>query len=1097
MKNRKKQILCMLFLISLCFLPICSVAQTVTKTFKHETLKNVLKEVERQTGLSIIYKVDEVNESQSITETFKKTPIKVVLSKILDNDLEYLIQNRMIIIQKKGSKTTNQKNTSNLIPISGVIFDVDGKPIIGASIRQKGQKVGAISDISGKFNIQVPEDGMLEVTYVGYQNQVIPIKGKHNFNITLRDNSKLLDEIIVVGYGTQRKVNLTGAVAMITSKDIETSHTSSTSTLLAGRIPGVISMTTTGFPGQGATVSIRGKSSWNNAPVLYVVDGIEIDKSGFDQINIDEIESISVLKDASAAVYGSRAANGVILVTTKRGKEGKPKFTFSTNLGISSPTNYPKLLNAYQYSTLWNEAESNMGYDKNSETDAHLFYTDEQIENAKTESSNWFNETFMKHSLNQKYNMSINGGSSRIKYFMSLGYLKDEGMYKGIDFERYNLRANIDATINKYLDIRLDIEGVERHMKQPQVSASSLFEYVVRRSPLDKIYNSDGSYYDMGNRHPIAERDHSGYDKNQNNTYRAKLGFNFQIPHINDLKLQALFSYVRGSTHSKSFTIPYSLYLLNEDGSVANERIYGKTALSEEMNMGHNLTTTIKLSYDKTFKDHSLSGLLVYEQYDMLGSTLGASRTNYPFTSIDQIFAGGNDDERENWGSASQDARKGFIGRFNYSYKDRYLAEFSFRYDASLKFHPDHRWGFFPSFSLGWRLSEEKFMKDFKNLDNLKIRASYGVLGNDAVGGWQWTTSYSFDNAYIFNQSAIKTIVSGGIPNINLTWEKTASYNLGIDASFYKGLISFEADIFHKRTYDILGSRNASMPGTFGATLPSENYGVVTVNGFELQLNHNNHIGEFNYHIGGNISWARNKVVQEDYATGIEPWNNPIGKTLGYRACFVALGLFQTNEEAAEWPRFKSTQPTAGDVKYADLNNDGILDERDKKVVSAYNNTPEIMFGINMTANWKGFDLNILFQGAAHRNVMLSGFSTQMFINGNSNLPKYLYDDHWSENNKNARYPKAWGADHPINNKTSTFWLFNGDYIRLKDIELGYSIPKNFLTKLGVERLRLYISGNNLFSLNHLPGYDPEKQDGGLNYYPQQKVFNMGLNITF
>jgi hypothetical protein len=358
-------------------------------------------------------------------------------------------------------------------------------------------------------------------------------------------------------------------------------------------------------------------------------------------------------------------------------------------------------------------------------------------------------------------------------------------------------------------------------------------------------------------------------------------------------------------------------------------------------------------------------------------------------------------------------------------------------------------------------------------------------------------TNYSFGNAYIFNQAPIKSIVSGGIPNVDLTWEKTATFNFGVDASIYKGLLAVEADVFYKRTYDILGSRNASMPQTFGATLPSENYGIVKVKGFELQVKHDNKIGDFRYHVGGNVSWSRNKVIEKDYAAGAEPWNIPVGKTMGYRACFVALGLFQSDEEAAAWPRFKGTQPTAGDVKYADLNNDGIMDERDKKVVSPYSNTPEIMFGLNLSASWKGFDFSALFQGAANRNVMLSGFATQMFINGASNLPKYLYEDHWTPDNRDARYPKAWGPDHPSNNKSSTFWLINGNYVRLKNVELGYSISKDLLSRVGVDRLRIYVGGSNLFSIDHMPGYDPEKQDGGPNYYPQQRVFNMGVNITF
>lgn len=1065
---------------------------------RNQTVAEVLKAIENQSDFGFFYNNKHIDVNRRVTVSVNKSSIFKVLSEIFDGtNVTYSVLDKKIVLSTEAQQSVQQKKEP--VKIKGKVTDANGEAVIGASVMEKGSSNGTITDLDGQFTLAVgSEKSTIDVSYIGYQSQTLKTAVGKLLAITLIEDSKLLEEIVVVGYGTQKRVNMTGSVATISSNDIAETHASNASTMLAGRLPGVISTAANGFPGQGASVSVRGSSSWNNAPVLFVIDGVQVDKGAFDAINIDEIESISVLKDASAAVYGSRAANGVILVTTKRGGNGKPKFTFSTNLGISAPTNYPELLNGYEWASLWNEAQTNMGYDQNDPSDTHLFYDSTQLEKVKKESSDWFGETFKKNSINQKYNMSVNGGSDRIRYFMSLGYLNDEGMYDHLNYTRYNLRANIDAKINNYINIRLDLEGRESVVDQPNVDAKSLFEFAVRRSPLYQIYNTDRSYYDMGSRHPVAERDDSGYKKNKENNYRAKLGFDFKIPYVDGLTAKVLFSYVRGANHSKSFLTPYSLYLLGEDGSVANERIFGKTTLEEEMYIGNNLTSAVTLAYSKKFKEHSISGLLVYEQFEALGATLGASRTNFPFTSIDQMFAGGNDDERKNWGSPSQDARKGLIGRFNYDYKGKYLAEFSFRYDGSLKFHPDQRWGFFPSVSLGWRLSEEAFMKNLPHLDNLKIRGSYGVLGNDAVGGWQWQTDYSFtDNNYIFNQNIFKGITSGGIPNVDLTWEKTATYNVGVDASIYKGLLSVEFDMFHKRTYDILGSRNASMPGTFGATLPSENYGVVTAKGFELQLKHTNKVGEVKYNIAGNVSWARNKVVMKDHAAGVNPWDNPVGKPLRYRACFQALGLFATNEEAAAWPRFEGTQPSAGEIKYADLNNDGILDERDKKIVSPYGNTPEIMFGLNLSAAWKGFDFSALFQGAAHRNVMLSSFATQMFINGDSNLPKYLHDDRWTPTNLDAKYPKAWGPDHPTNNKPSTFWLVNGDYIRLKNLEIGYSIPKSILSKAGIERLRVYVGGSNLFSIDHLPGYDPDKEDGGLNYYPQQRVMNMGLNITF
>ncbi|MDY0104078.1 MAG: TonB-dependent receptor [Lentimicrobium sp.] len=1089
---------CKLFFLSFAFIflfPIAGIAQSkVSLRLENATMVEFFKAIEKKSSVRFSFINQDIDTQNDITVNAVDENVETLLDKVLTSK-GYSYKrtgNTYAVVKNPSVKAASSKK------ITGLVTDEIGDPIVGASILIKGSNTGTITDINGIYVVEVENQSQLLISYIGYTQEQIKIGPATQYKTILKEDTRLLDEIVVVGYGSQRKVNMTGSVATISAADIASTQVSSTSSLLGGRLSGVITTNPNGFPGGGSTVSIRGASSWNNAPVLFIIDDVQVDKNAFDALNTEEIESISVLKDASAAVYGSRAANGVILVKTKRGTDGKPRFVFSSNVGIASLTDFPELLNANEYGELWNEAQRNMGFNPENPSDANKFLSPEVISAALIANNNWFNETFKNVTYNQRYNISVNGGSDRIKYFMSLGYLNNEGMYDNLNYSRFNLRTNIDAKVSDNISVRLDLQGYESVTNQPNIEANSLFELVTRRTPFQNIYNADGTYFDMGSRHPVAEVNETGYKLNTTNSYRGKLGFYYTVPFIKGLEASALFSYVKGADFSKSFLKPYSLFLLDNTGAVSNERRFNKTTLEEQMTNGNNFTINYSLNYARQFdKKHDVTGLLVYEQYEATNNVLGAFRTNFPFTSIDYMFAGAADLEQTIWTSPFQDGRRGVIGRFNYNYSGKYLFEYSFRYDGSVKFHPDRRWGYFPSYSAGWRISEEQFMKSIETLDNLKIRGSYGVLGNDAVGGWSWQTDYAFSSNYIFNQTEYKSVTSGGIPNTELTWEKTATMNAGLEFSFFKGLLSGEIDVFNKRTYDVLGSRNNSVPSTFGATLPTENYGEISAKGFELQLGHKHRIGNMNYRIAGNVSWARNEVKIRDFASGIEPWNNPIGKPLNYRLTHQALGIFSTDDEAAAWPRFTGTSPKAGDIKYADINNDGIIDSRDLQIVTPFGNTPEIMFGLNFSANWKGFDASVLFQGAANRNVMLSGFATQMFVNGDSNLPKYLYEDRWTPENLNARFPKAWIGENTVNTRNSTLWLFNGNYVRLKNLEIGYTTPKSISKILGIQALRIYAGGTNLLSFSALKGYDPEKGDGGLNYYPQQRVINLGLNLTF
>lgn len=991
--------------------------------------------------------------------------------------------------------------------VTGTVKDVSGEPLIGVTVLEKGTNNGVVTDFNGHFQLTTGKDAILRFTFIGYKEQEVKATTTA-MNIVLHEDTEVLDEVVVVGYGVQKRANLTGAVATMSSKDITATPVSSISNSLAGMLPGLVATSSSGKPGADASISIRGKSTWGNNSVLTVVDGIVRE---FNSLDPNEVESITILKDASAgAIYGARAANGVILITTKRGTSGKPQFSYNGRVGMQQPTRFPDLMNAYEYAKTNNEGRINMGQSPDDPAFGSMFFTDEQLASYKSGAvgTDWYKETMKSASLQQAHNVSVTGGTDAVKYFFSLGYTNQEGMFDGISFDRYNFRSNVDASITKHLTISVNLDASLSQSKGKDWAENTIFSHVIMARPILTAYNPvNGLPINTTGEHPIEAIRSKGYSKYTKNNFYGTLSFKHNLPFVTEgLSVSGRASYRKFYDFKKVFNVPYKMYDFDENNEIIGTKVVApggmKTELTENFTQTQEITYNLSLNYERQFKQHYVSALLLTEGYVSNGDKLEAYRTNFSSTVIDQLFAGGSS-EINNTGSGSESARLGYVGRINYNYAERYLFEVSARYDGSENFPSGNRFGFFPAFSIGWRLSEEAFWKkmNLTFVDQLKLRGSYGLVGNDRVSAFQYLDKYTYtttDNkaGAIFDGEHQQSILYGKYPNYDITWEKAKIMNLGLDATLWGGMLGVEFDYFNKRTTDILRSRVRSIPGTFGRSLPDENYAEVDNRGFELVLSHYNKIGKVNYGIRGNIAYSDNKARVLDEAANAANYQRYIGRPLDFRTGLVALGLFQSEEEIANAPiQYNDKSVSVGDIRYADLNGDGVVNDYDKTVLSYNSGTPKLTFGMNLTANWAGFDFSALLQGAAKVDIMMTKDARNMFNNGgNSNSFAFMLD-YWTPDNPNAEFPRAYVGPNPNNNRDSSFWLKNTNYVRLKSMELGYTIPG--IQSSGIQKLRVYISGYNLLTFSSFKHFDPEITTGNGAYYPQQRTFNLGASITF
>ncbi|MES2276120.1 MAG: TonB-dependent receptor [Bacteroidota bacterium] len=1074
-------------------------AQNINLNLNNVTLDKVFKKIKAQSGYSFLYNTQMLKEAHPVDISVTNATLNEVLEKCFAGQpVAYTIDQNTIIVRKRP---VVQAEALKPVTITGTVTDEKGLSLPGVNIHVENSKTATATDVNGLYKINVEDNATLIFTYVGYATQTIAVNGRDKIDVVMKDAGTALTEVVVVGYGTQKRASITGAIASVSAAEVKQSPTSNLSNALAGLLPGLTLVNGSGRPGSGSSVAIRGKGTFGNSSALFVVDGIV---RPFDQIDPNEVESISVLKDAAAAaVYGARAANGVILVTTKRGHTGKPKFSYNSYIGVQQPTQYPKLMSAYDYAVSNNVARLNNGAIAAGNP---LFYTDQQLQDfasGKT-GTNWYDVSFKKNPIQTQHNMNVDGGSEAIKYFFSGGYTQQNGMYNNITYNRYNFRSNVDARINPLLSIAVDVDGRYSQNNSPSFTDATIFAHVIRESPAFNAYNPDGLPKNTTGEHPVEEINNSGYIHDDDNSLYGTINFKHDLPFITKgLSANGKFNYSKGYDYTKELDLPYSMYDEDAAGNITATKVVGKnltkTELTETFAQAISTTINLSLNYQQSFGKHDIGGLLLYERATSNGDTFNAYRTNFPSNQIDQLFAGGDVDKNNN-GSGTQSGRISYVGRLNYAYASKYLVEASFRYDGSSIFPPGKQYGFFPAVSAGWRISEESFIKNNPGLsfiNNLKLRGSYGVLGNDRVDPYQYTDSFSSLGSAIaiFNNTDIeRTLIYGVYPNPNITWERARTSNIGLEGTLYNGKLGFELDYFYKRTSDILQPRIQSVPGTFGRTLPSENYAVADDAGYEVTLSHASHIGQFHYSVKGNVAFSQNKGIVLDDAAGDPLYKRRVGKVLDYRTGLTSAGIFQNAQEVKNWP-FQTTTTAPGDIKYVDKNGDGVIDDSDIDVISNNSATPKLTYGLFLSGDWKGFDLSVLIQGAAESNFMMTGTARNMFNSGgNSNTFAYLLD-YWTPQNPNAQYPRAWIDANPNNNKDSDFWLRNTGYVRLKSFQFGYTIPG--IKKWKIDKLRIYASGYNVFTLSQFKLFDPEISATAGNYYPQQKNYNVGVNLTF
>ncbi|WP_214225430.1 TonB-dependent receptor [Pedobacter sp. B4-66] len=1010
------------------------------------------------------------------------------------------------------------------IMVSGVVKSGSGMALPGVSVRLKSNSSKlTITNNIGAFSIQAQSTDSLVFSYVGFVSKTVAINGIKVHNVQLESEGNQMEEVVVVGYGTQKKVNLTGAISNIDGKAIQTTTHTSLAQKLQGKIAGLQIRQNTGGPGDfDAMINIRGFGS-----PLYVIDGIARDGgSEFQRINPEDIESISVLKDASAAIYGLNAANGVIIVTTKKGKKGKPQFKYNAVVGVQSPTGMPEMATAAQWMEMRNEADINIGKSPYISKEELLKY---QQGIPGYESINWYDETMKKYAGQQQHTISAQGGSDAINYFTSFGYQTDNGLLKSnaLNYEKYTFRTNLTANLAKDLTAEIQLSGRYDKKNAPGESFFEILRGTVSSLPNHRPYANDNPEYpalvtDGQSKNPLAlsDRNRTGYAEDVNKFFQSSVALTYNMPFLEGLRVKGLASFDGNNYLGKNLAKSYQLFNYDAatDKYIATD-LRNPTSIHNGYIDNNRVSLQAHLLYDKVIAtDHKLGITLVYEQRS--GWDRNASlRREYQFYTNDQIDMAGLNNQQTS-GIEHQFGSKSFIGRTTYNYKEKYLFELAARYDGSYRYHPDRRWGLFPVASVGWRISEESFIKEKAPfIYNLKLRASYGLVGQDAGNPFQYVAGFSTTGGggYEFNDGSYSSGASApGIVNENLTWFKSNIKNVGLDLGFFEGKLSMEIDAYQRDRTGLLAYRNVSLPNTFGGSLPQENLNSDRVRGLEFTINHRQTLGDFSYSLSGNFNFARTMNVYVErgpFLNSMDKWRNGSANRWNDIVWMYDVeGQFQSQDELVSSPiqngDLGNSRELVGDFKYRDANGDGLIDGNDA-LPSAWGGNPKMHYGLTLNASWKGFDLNALFQGSGNYSVRFTHAYATMFW-GQGNEPAYFYD-RWHKadayNPDSEWIPGKWPAarleqDIGALYSESSVWRKDASYVRLKSLELGYSFSGKLMQSLKISGLRIYLNAYNLFTITDpfVRPFDPEQIEGAYNagwVYPVSKSYNIGVNVNF
>jgi TonB-linked SusC/RagA family outer membrane protein len=1006
--------------------------------------------------------------------------------------------------------------------VTGVVTDEKGSPVPGVTVKVKETTTGVVTDGNGKYAIALSgTDPILVFTNIGFTMQEITVGDRRIVNVVLKTLATDLGQVVVVAYGTQKKTSTTASVSSLKMDEVKNAPVGNITNSITGRVSGVIAAQNSGEPGRdGAEIHIRGVGTNGNSAPLYVVDGVVRD---FSKLDPNTIETITVLKDAAAvAPYGMAGANGVVLVTTKKGKIGKPTLSYSGYVAIQNPTVLVDMLNAYDYVRLRNIADVNSGQAPTFSAEQLAGYK-KSVENApdadydKYPNANTMDAIRNRNVPITSHNVSVSGGATGVTYYVGLGYLSQGGMWAATNANRYNLVANIEMKPTSTTTVSLSLNGFNNVIKRPGVDPNAIFNNAQAWSPINALQYSNGLLANNNGKPSILPLLYTGARTSDETKVNTTLSIRQELP-IKGLDARFAVSYDPTTYFQKNWNQPGpSTYNIN---TTLTPYVYtevpnaGKASLSESNERWKEFTYQGFLNYQRNFGKHDISGLLVMEVRNTKYDRFSASRSNYEL-NIDELDLGSSDPEHMgNGGASSTTSQVGYIYRATYAYEGKYMVEASGRYDGHYYFAPGKKYGFFPAFSLGWRLSEEDFIKNNLTwVDNLKVRGSWGKSGNLAGGPFQYSSAMGvYGGAYVINGAVLQGAYERLESNPNITWEVATKTNVGVELTILKGLFGLEADYFSEVRNNMLVSPGNVVPTEYGIGLAQENAGIMKNHGIDLALRSYHTFGNgIRLDIGATFTYARNKVVEtfESPVTRDNVNRSRTGRPLNSQFGLKALRLYQTADfdennqlKGLPQPTFGAVAP--GDIMYADINGDGKIDGNDETYIG-YSILPQVIYGLNPRISYRNFDLSFLIQGATQSNVpMFRGELVWPFFTG-ANATQAVANDFWTPENPNARYPRLFGQGGNANNQQmSSWWMYDGSYIRLKQAELGYSFSPSLLKTLKMEQVRFYLSGQNLLSWSKLSDFiDPEMGQGGASehtrgwYYPQQQVFSVGLNVTF
>ena len=1115
----------MKIIVYVCFLcvgnllAIGSYAQTahVTIVSNHITIGQVINEIEKQTDYLFVFNVKDINIKRNVKVNAKDKAVNEVLNDIFkDTGIRHAIEGKNIMLINSTDKEKGAQQKDFLV--TGIVKDENGEPIIGANIQVVGKSAGTITDMNGRFSISASANSTLQITYIGYQTQTVNIGEQRNINIILQEDNAQLDEVVVVGYGTMKKKDLTGSVTAVKGDELAARRTTQLSTALQGALSGVMVSRDNGAPGSSASIQIRGVTTIGDSSPLVIIDGIPGD---INSVNPEDVESMSVLKDAaSASIYGSRAAAGVIVITTKRAKSGDVALSYNFEYGGEIPTKLPTYVGAQRYMEMVNETR----YNDNPDGGWYQTYTEDEITNwsinnatnpDKYPMTDWGDILLKSSAPRQTHTLSIVGGGKIIRTKASFRYDKTDGLYVNKEYDRFMVRVNNDFNINKYISANLDLNFSRSKALSPNSNPMGAGGRNI--PPIYAATWTNGLWGDVKDgENMLAKITDGGTFTNWGTNIGGKLGID--ITPVNGLKISAAVAPNFNNVKKKTFVkqIPYTR---SEDPNTTVGYMggYRTTNLTENRNDSHDITTQFFANYAKTLGRHDFSVMIGYEDYYAFWENLDASRDQYQLTSYPYLDLG-SEDYRDNGGNAEEYAYRSLFGRMTYSYADRYLIQANLRRDGSSRFASNCRWANFPSVSLGWVISEEKFFKNI-NMDwfsYLKLRGSWGKLGNERIGAYDddgnfiynyypYQAAIDYSTALFQNSQGIVSSVTTAAQQKyavrDISWETTESWDIGLDANFLDNRLHFSADYYRKNTKDMLLA--LEIPHFIGYDNPEVNAGNMHTTGYDIEVGWRDKVGDFTYSISANLSDFTSKMGN---LNGTQFLGNQVkmeGSEYNEWYGYVSDGLFLTQEDVDKSPKLNNSVKV-GDIKYKDISGpDGVPDgvispEYDRVLLGG--SLPHYMFGLTFNAAYKGWDFGLTLQGVGSQKSQISAAMIEGLRDNWLNFPTILDGNYWSpkntdEQNATAKYPRLTRTNRDANFCMSDYWLYNGRYIRLKNLSVGYTLPKAWTTKACMNTVRLYVSGSDLFTISNAPkGWDPEVSTEG---YPITTSLIFGVSINF